>query len=145
MKLIHAGVLSLLALPVGAIATPVFAAPEPLSAPVKQASTLIRVVTQTDETLYFNPDTRYELPLRVDTTVVVNGITLPAGTVIEGRLEPIEGGLQYVASHIQAAGLRQNLNAASEVLRDVKDPRETSGGAIAGDAAIGAAGVQSSG
>ena len=140
MKLIHIGVLSLLTLPVGAIATPVFATPEPVSSQVKQTSTLIQVVTQTDETLYFNPDTRYELPLRVDTAVVVNGITLPVGTVIEGRLEPVEGGLQYVASHIRAGGLRQDLNAASETLNDIKDPRETSGGAILGDAAMGAAG-----
>jgi hypothetical protein len=136
MKLLHTGILTLLALP--AIAAPVLAAPAPTQ--LKQTSTLVQVVTQTDETLYFNPDTRYELPVQVDTSVVVNGITLPAGTVIEGRLEPVEGGLRYVASHIQAGGLRRDLNAASDVLEDIKDPRETGAGAIVGDAAIGAAG-----
>lgn len=141
MKLLHRGILPLLAaLPVVTIAAPVLATPEPAPPQLKQTSTLIQAVTQTDETLYFNPDTRYELPLRVDTAVVVNGITLAEGTVIEGTLEPAEGGLRYVASHIQAGGLRQNLNAASDVIEDIKDPRETGAGAIVGDAAIGAAG-----
>ncbi|MGD1907317.1 MAG: hypothetical protein ACFB0C_15215 [Leptolyngbyaceae cyanobacterium] len=140
MKLSHTGILPLLALPLIATAPAALATPEPATVQIKQTSTLIQAVTQTDETLYFNPDTIYELPLRVDTSVVVNGITLPAGTVIEGRLEPVEGGLRYVTSHIQAGGLRQDLNAASDVLEDIKDPRETGAGAIVGDAAIGAAG-----
>jgi hypothetical protein len=110
-----------------------------VSAEVKQ-ETLIQVVTQSEETLYFNTDTIYALPMRVDRTVTVNGITLREGTVVEGRLEPVEGGLRYVASHIQAGGFQRSLDARSEVLRDIKDPRETSAEAIAGDAAIGAAG-----
>jgi len=48
--------------------------------------------------------------------------------------------LQYLATGIEAGGLRQPLSATSDLLPDVKDPRETSSGAIAGDAAIGAAG-----
>jgi len=100
----------------------------------------IRVITQTDETLYFDPETYYELPLVVESTATVNGRQLPAGTVIQGRLEPVSGGLQYLATGIEAGGLRQPLSATSDLLPDVKDPRETSSGAIAGDAAIGAAG-----
>lgn len=111
-----------------------------VTAQAKQSTTLVEVVTQSEETLYFNPDTIYALPVRVDRTVTLNGVTLPVGTVVEGRLEPIEGGLRYVASHIQAGGFRRSLVASSEVLRDIKDPRETSAQAIAGDAAIGAAG-----
>jgi len=105
-----------------------------------QAVTLIRVVTQSDETLYLNPDTVYELPMVVDEPVVLNGLTLPAGTVINGRLEPAEGGLRYITTEIEAGGLRTPVTATSDILHDVKDPRETSGGAIATDAAIGAAG-----
>lgn len=139
MKLLHLALLPLLGLPLVALPRPTFAAPDTVGAEVKQ-TTLIEVITQSEETLYFNPDTLYALPLRVNRTVTVNGITLPAGTVIEGQLEPIEGGLRYVTTHIQAGGFRRSLNASSEVLRDVKDPRETSAEAIAGDAAIGAAG-----
>lgn len=105
-----------------------------------QTANQLRVVTQTDETLYFNPDTYYELPLVVASPATVNGRQLPAGTVIQGRLEPVDGGLQYIATGIAAGGLSQPLAAVSAVLTDVKDPRETSTGAIAGDAAIGAAG-----
>ncbi|MEM6518154.1 MAG: hypothetical protein AAF892_01370 [Cyanobacteria bacterium P01_D01_bin.71] len=100
----------------------------------------IRVVTQSDETLYFQPDTYYELPLMVDAAVTVNGRNLSAGTVIQGRLEPVSGGLRYVSTGIEAGGLTQSLSATSGLLADVKDPREASAGAIAGDAAIGAAG-----
>ena len=100
----------------------------------------IPVVTQSDETLYFNPDTTYSLPLVVESAVTINGRNLPTGTVIQGRLEPVEGGLRYVATGIEAGGLTQPLAATSVVLEDIKDPRESSAGAIAGDAAIGAAG-----
>ncbi|MEL6381168.1 MAG: hypothetical protein AAFQ89_01585 [Cyanobacteria bacterium J06626_18] len=103
-------------------------------------TTSVQVVTQTDETLYFNPDTTYELPMVVSSSVVVDGINLPAGTVIEGRLEPVPGGLRYVATGVRGGGLRTPLAASSEVLNDIKDPRETSAGSIATDAAIGAAG-----
>jgi hypothetical protein len=52
----------------------------------------MRVLTQSDETLYFSADTIYELPLVIESAVVVNGRSLPAGTVIQGRLEPVSGG-----------------------------------------------------
>ena len=100
----------------------------------------IPVVTQSDETLYFNPDTTYSLPLVVESAVNINGRNLPAGTVIQGRLEPVEGGLRYVATGIEAGGLTEPRAATSVVLTDIKDPRESSAGSIAGDAAIGAAG-----
>lgn len=100
----------------------------------------VQVITQSDEALYFNVDTIYELPLAISSPVVVDGRTLPVGTLIQGRLEPTSGGLQYVASGIQAGEVSRPFSAISEVLTDVKDPRETSAEAIAGDAAIGAAG-----
>jgi hypothetical protein len=139
MKLLHLALIPLLGLPMAALPRPGAAVPDPTGAAVKQ-TTLIEVITQSEETLYFSPNTIYSLPLRVSRTVTVDGVTLPAGTVIEGRLEPVEGGLRYVSSHIQAGGLQRSLVASSDVLRDVKDPRETSAGAITGDAAIGAAG-----
>ena len=100
----------------------------------------LQVVTQTDETLYFNPDTAYELPLVVESATTVNGRQLPAGTVIQGRLDPVSGGLQYTATGLAAGDFTEPFSAVSDLLPDVKDPRETSGGSIATDAAIGAAG-----
>ncbi|WP_039726554.1 hypothetical protein [Leptolyngbya iicbica] len=105
-----------------------------------QTTNQLRVVAQTEETLYFNPDTAYELPLVVESATTINGRQFPAGTVIQGRLDPVSGGLQYTATGIAAGGLVEPFAALSDLLPDVKDPRETSGGAIATDAAIGAAG-----
>ncbi|MEM0981967.1 MAG: hypothetical protein AAGH78_17060 [Cyanobacteria bacterium P01_H01_bin.58] len=138
MKIRNLALLSLLAVPVAPFVLSDIAS----AAPIEQTkqTTLIQVITQSDETLYFSPDTIYELPVITDVPVVVNGLNLPAGTVINGRLEPIEGGLRYVAADIEAGGFRTLLSANSDVLHDVKDPRETSAGSIAGDAAIGAAG-----
>ena len=67
-------------------------------------------------------------------------ITIPANSLIEGELVPIEGGRQFVASHIIINGSAYSLAAESALLPDVKDPRRTSTGAIARDAALGAAG-----
>ena len=139
MKIRDLTLLPLLAAPIVPFVLTGTAAAEPITQ-VKQTTSSVEVVTQTDETLYFNPDTTYELPMIVNSSVVVDGINLPAGTVIEGRLEPAPGGLRYVATGIQGGGLRTPLSASSAVLEDVKDPRETSAGSIAGDAAIGAAG-----
>lgn len=113
-----------------------------IAAPIAQTenSRTVRVLPSTDETLYFNPDETYDLPVVIDAPTTVNGLTLPAGTILNGQLEPVEGGLRYVATSIAAGGLRNSLRAESDVLHDVKDPRETGLGAIAGDAAIGAAG-----
>jgi hypothetical protein len=110
-----------------------------VSAPVP-ARAVIPVLPQTDETLYFTPDAIYELPVIINAPITVNGRTLPAGTVIQGRLEPVEGGLRYVTTAIEVGGFKTLLSATSNVLEDIKDPRETSIESIAGDAAIGAAG-----
>ncbi|MEM9004910.1 MAG: hypothetical protein AAGE59_15475 [Cyanobacteria bacterium P01_F01_bin.86] len=138
MKIRDITFLPLLAAPILPFTLTGVAVAEPITQ-VKQ-TTSVQVVTQTDETLYFNPDNAYELPMVVNTATVIDGINLPTGTVIEGRLEPVEGGLRYIATDVQAGGLRTPLSASSDVLHDVKDPRETSAGSIAGDAAIGAAG-----
>lgn len=49
--------------------------------------------------------------------------------------------MRYVTRQVVINGRTYNLNAISDVLKDVKDPRDTSVGAIAGDAGIGAAGA----
>lgn len=145
MKTLHPlGILPLLLLPFVAMPAPSWAVKTTAIAATKQATqtATLRTLTQNEETLYLNPEAVYELSLRLDQTATLNGVTLPAGTVIQGQLEPVDGGLRYVAAYVETgSGLRRNLSATSEVLTDVKDPRETSAGSIAGDAAIGAAGA----
>ncbi|OLP19275.1 hypothetical protein BST81_05820 [Leptolyngbya sp. 'hensonii'] len=65
---------------------------------------------------------------------------LPAGGVIEGEIVPVEGGGQFVAQRILVNNTAYNFPAASGTIHDTKDPTQTDAGAIAGDAAIGAAG-----
>ncbi|ASC71727.1 uncharacterized protein XM38_026810 [Halomicronema hongdechloris C2206] len=114
-----------------------------------QTATSLNADSNIDDTLYLNHDQVREHSLRLRETTRWNGITLPAGSVIRGQFEPIEGGLQYVATSVEVRdGQRPareghrtySLTALSDPLHDVKDPRETNTGAILTDAAIGAAG-----
>lgn len=138
MKIRDMTFLPLLMAPIAPFALADIAAAETI-AQLRQ-ETSIKVVVQSEETLYFTPDATYELPVVVDSAIMLDGVNIPAGTVINGRLEPVEGGLRYVTTDFEAGGFRTALLATSDVLRDVKDPRETSVGSIATDAAIGAAG-----
>ena len=67
-------------------------------------------------------------------------VVVPAGSEIRGDVVPIEGGGQFVAKQIVVNGRPYAFPAQSDTIHDVKDPRETSVGAIAGDAVIGAVG-----
>jgi len=92
------------------------------------------------ETLYLNNDRAYSYNLEVEQGVTVNGRYLPVGAEIQGQYVPADGGLRYVANSVIIDGRTYPLNAASGVIEDVKDPRDTSAGSIAEDAGIGAAG-----
>ena len=92
------------------------------------------------ETLYLNRDRAYSYNLEVEQGVTVGGRYLPPGAEIQGQYVPAEGGLRYEANAVLIDGAQYPLNANSEVIADVKDPRDTSTGAIAEDAGIGAAG-----
>jgi hypothetical protein len=90
------------------------------------------------ETLYLNNDRVYSYNLKLANSTKINGLSIPAGATIVGRYEPAKGGLRYVANAVVFNGKTYSIDAASEVLKDVKDPRDTSAAAIAEDAAIGA-------
>lgn len=92
------------------------------------------------QTLYLNGDRAYSYNLEVEQGVTVDGRYLPPGTEIQGQYEPAAGGLRYNANAAIINGRAYPLNATSEVITDVKDPRDTSTGSIAEDAGIGAAG-----
>lgn len=92
------------------------------------------------ETLYLNNDRTYSYNLIAQEKGVIDGIVIPAGATIVGKYVPVQGGLRYVAEAVTYDNYSYSINASSGVIKDVKDPRDTSAGAIAGDAGIGAAG-----
>jgi hypothetical protein len=87
-----------------------------------------------------NNDRVYSYNLIATERSIIDGITIPAGATIVGRYEPAPGGLRYVANAVVFGDRSYRISAVSETIEDVKDPRDTSAGAIAEDAAIGAAG-----
>jgi hypothetical protein len=122
-----------------ATAAPTAATPQPSSFTKQNSSTLRTLIRQSD-TLYLDPKQAHEYTLRLDADAVVNGRTIPAGSIVRGSFQPVDGGLRYIATGVEFNGQIISLNANSEVLHDQKDPRETSTGSLLGDAAIGAAG-----
>ena len=92
------------------------------------------------ETLYLNNDRTYSYNLIAKERTEIDGVTIPAGATIVGKYVPADGGLRYVAEAVTYDDYSYTIDASSGVIKDVKDPRDTSAGAIAKDAGIGAAG-----
>jgi hypothetical protein len=106
-----------------------------------QAGTPV-IVGYEGEKVFIAPNERrdFEFKLRQPVKNSQGRTLLPFGSVVAGRFEPAPGGTRFLASSIAINGRSYALSAQSKVINDVKDPRETSTGAIAGDAAIGALG-----
>jgi hypothetical protein len=68
-------------------------------------------------------------------------IVVPQNSVVEGEIVPVAGGGKFVTERLLVNGRAYRFAAESLLLHDVKDPKQTSVGAIATDAAIGAAGA----
>ncbi|NEP16286.1 MAG: hypothetical protein F6J97_05200 [Leptolyngbya sp. SIO4C1] len=119
---------------------PAIAAPQVAVPQNKQTNASLRTAIRQDETLYLDNDTAYEYNLRLESETTVDGLRLPVGSIVRGSFEPIDGGLQYVANSVEVSDRIYPLSAASELLADQKDPRQTDTGDIVEDAAIGAAG-----
>lgn len=113
-------------------------------APLAQAqlfvSSPIQAIAPNSKPLYLNTDATVEQTLQVGAATNLNGRSIPAGAIIRGRFEPAEGGVRYVATAVEVGNQVYAVNATSELLRDIKDPRQTTTGAILTDAGIGAAG-----
>lgn len=92
------------------------------------------------ETLYLNNDRTYSYNLVAKEKGVIDGVVIPVGATIVGKYVPAEGGLRYIAEAVTYGRYSYSISASSPVLEDIKDSRDTSAGAIAKDAAIGAAG-----
>ena len=119
-------------------------APEATSSQIEKTSiaqaSVLQAQSAQQETLYLNNDRTYSYNLVAKEQGVIGGITVPAGATIVGKYVPAEGGLQYVAEAVTYDDNSYTINASSEVIEDEKDPRDTSTGAVAEDAGIGAAG-----
>ena len=100
----------------------------------------LRATSAQLETLYLNNNRTYSYNLVADRRGVIDRIVIPAGATIVGKYVPAKGGLRYIAEAVVYGKYSYRISASSEILKDVKDPRDTSAGAIAEDAAIGAAG-----
>lgn len=100
----------------------------------------LRANSAQSETLYLNNDRTYSYNLIARERGTIGDVTVPAGATIVGKYVPAEGGLRYVAEAVTYDDYSYTINASSGVIEDVKDPRDTSAGAIAEDAGIGAAG-----
>ena len=109
-------------------------------AELTQTGATLRTTLEQDDTLYLNKDKTYDYDLVLQADSAIGNQRLPVGTIVRGRFEPADGGLVYVANSVEVADRIYQINAASELIRDRKDPRQTSTGAILTDAAIGAAG-----
>ncbi|MGF1498628.1 MAG: hypothetical protein ACFB8W_17650 [Elainellaceae cyanobacterium] len=107
---------------------------------VSQANA-IRATSAQNQTLYLNDDRIYSYNMEVLTGTTVNGLSIPAGATLRGRYEPTAqgDGLRYVVYGVEISGQRYSLSAASPVLDDQTDPRDTSVGSVAEDVGIGAA------
>ncbi len=107
---------------------------------VSQGRAELQTTLAKEETLYLDKSGtyRYDLVIRQDSAI--GNQRLPVGTVVRGQFEPADGGLVYVANSVEIADRIYQINAVSGLFRDVKDPRQTSAGAILTDAAIGAVG-----
>lgn len=94
-------------------------------------------------TLYIGTGDSKAARLRVEQEVRGgNGtVLIPVGAIIEGEFVPIPGGSKFIARTLRSRGATVSIDADSELIHDVKDPRQTDLGAIATDAAIGAAGT----
>ena len=92
------------------------------------------------ETLYLNNNRSYSYNLIAEKRGVIDGIIIPAGATIVGKYVPAKGGLRYFAEAVVYDRYSYRISATSQVIQDVKDPRDNSIGAIVEDAAIGAAG-----
>lgn len=93
-----------------------------------------------EETLYLNNDRTYSYNLVAKEEGTIGDVTVPEGATIVGKYVPAEGGLRYVAEAVTYDDYSYTIDASSGIIKDVKDPRDTSAGAIAKDAGIGAAG-----
>lgn len=107
-----------------------------------RSGTAIPVRYEEAEKIVVSPDERMSVALKVAANITNrNGtVLIPAGSVIEGQLQPAEKGSYFVARElITYNGRRQPINATSEVIETTQVSRGANVGNILKGAAVGAA------
>ncbi|MBD2451944.1 hypothetical protein H6G76_33455 [Nostoc sp. FACHB-152] len=100
----------------------------------------IRAMSITNTPLYLNSDRSYNYHLQVSRGTYFGDTYIPAGAIIQGKFQPANGGLRYVAYSVSFGGYIYNINAASDVIEGQQKSNHKDG-KILSDAGIGAAGA----
>jgi hypothetical protein len=105
------------------------------------AGTLIPVVSTAADRLLIAPNETRPVSMIVQNPIrnTRGDIVIPFGSRVDGRFEPAVGGTRFVADTVIIDNQVFSLVAQSDVIHDVKDPRQTNTGQVVQDAAIGAA------
>lgn len=105
------------------------------------AGTDVPVVSFGDRRSYVAPNETRSVALKVSEPIRDDRgeIVVPFGARIDGRFEPAPGGTRFVAQSATFDDRVFAIAAQSNVLRDVKDPRQTGTGQVIQDGVIGAA------
>ncbi len=148
MQVKHISSFLLLASVLGGVVTssPALAEPTKISQAFRQnlvlkAGEIIEVRLNSNDTLYVSRGERKAAELRVDQPVVSdNGnILISEGAIISGEFIPVSGGSKFVARTLTTQDGMIRIVGETDLINDVKDPRETGIGSLLGDAGIGAA------
>ncbi len=107
---------------------------------VLRAGETIDLKLNSNETLYVGKGERKAVDLVVDRDVVSDSgiVLIPEGAIISGEFIPVSGGSKFIARTLSSRGGTVRMSGESDLINDVKDPRESGIGSILGDAAIGA-------
>ncbi len=94
------------------------------------------------EKIVITPTETMPVTLKVAANIVnrSGSILIPAGSLVVGQMQPAEGGSQFIARELVTyQGMRQPINASSDVIGTTQVSRGTSTGSILKGAAVGAA------
>lgn len=103
--------------------------------------TIIPVRYDKAEKIVVSPKERLPVTLTVASNIVNRSgtVLIPAGSTIEGELQPADGGSQFVARELITYNRRQPINATSRVISQTTVNRGTNTSSIIKGAVIGAA------
>jgi hypothetical protein len=111
------------------------------SALLLRSGDIIAATYRSNESLYLGPGETRPVSLTLDSALrdPRGNLIVPAGAVVEGQFQPVSGGSQFIAQSVTINNQSYPLFAQSGVIAGQRDPRESSGEAILGDALIGVA------
>jgi hypothetical protein len=107
------------------------------------AGTRLPIANLSNDKLYVAPNETRAFSLAIFEGIRDDSgkILIPYGSRVDGRFEPAPGGTRFVAQSVIVGDRVYPLAAQTDILRDVKDPRQTETTQVVQDTAIGAAGA----